>query len=72
MATSTLPVDIPTSTEISVITGKVEQYNASGTMEGYEYHYYTVPFFVWVVLGTIILFILSRLSIELIKQYRRL
>lgn len=68
MATSTIPADIPTSTEISLISGKVEIYNASGTLEGYEYHYYSIPFFVWLVLGVLILWAFSRIIIELVKR----
>lgn len=69
MAISSLPNDIPTSTQISVITGKIEHYNASGSLETYDYVYYTVPFFVWVVLAVVSVILLGRLTIELIKRF---
>jgi len=71
MATSTLPSDIPTSTQAHLITGKVEIYNSSGSLTGYEYHYYFIPFFIWIIIGVVILFVMSRITIEFIKRWNK-
>lgn len=52
-----LPSNTPTTTEVSIITGITEQYNASGTLIGYETHYYLVPFFIWIILAVVSLYI---------------
>lgn len=66
-----LPANTPTSTEIGLITGYTGNYSASGTLLSYETHYYTVPFFVWVVIGSITLFLFSRIIKEFLKRWQK-
>lgn len=64
-----LPEYFPTTTEISLFTGKVEVFNASSTMTSYELHYYNLPFLVWFAIAIPTLFFFSRVIKELIKRY---
>lgn len=64
-----LPSHITTSTEISIITGEVQQYNASGTLTGYEVQVYIVPFFIWIVLVIPAILIILRIIKEFIKRW---
>lgn len=65
----TLPENFPTTTEISLITGKVEIYDASSTLTAYELHYYNLPFLVFIAIAIPTVFIFSRVIKELIKRY---
>lgn len=63
-----LPQYTPTTTEISIITGKTEVYNASGTLQTYELQYYNFPFLVWFAIAIPTLFFLHRIYKELVKR----
>jgi len=65
----TLPQYFPTSTEISLITGKTEIYNASGTLQSFETHIYSLPFLVYIALVIPTIFIFSRIIKEFIKRF---
>jgi len=70
LSSTTLPSYFPSNDQIGLITGKVELYNASNTLTGIELHYYSVPFFVFYVIMTISIFLMSRFTIEFIKRWR--
>jgi len=70
LSTTTIPDLLPSNDQIGLITGKVETYNASNTLTGYELHYYSIPFFVYYVIMTISIFLMGRFTIEFIKRWK--
>lgn len=70
IATSTIPTGFPIENDFTMITGMVVDYvNASST--GYSYYYFHVPFFAWIILAVCILWIASRIIIEILIRLRR-
>jgi len=72
-ATTTLETidDLNYSGDISIISGITKHYETSTlTPDWVETHYYHIPFFVWILFYLLVVFIFSRIIIELIIRWR--
>lgn len=68
------PCSIPTNSRIDIITGCKNIYNgttSSSTITAVEFYYYQIPFAIWVVLGSMLIYLFVRLRFEYIIRFRK-
>lgn len=75
VATTTIgflyPDNMCLNNDLSIICGMTLHYISTSAPAWVEYHYFHIPFFVWVIIFVILLFVLNRFLIEFLIRFRK-
>lgn len=70
--TSTLDLDIPYNNDLGHIVGITEHYESSSTTPDWvRYHYFHIPFLLWIIFAVPLLWVASRFIIEWLIRLRK-
>jgi len=66
------PENMCVNNDLSIICGMTQHYESTTTEPDWvEYHYYHIPFFVWLIIATVSLWIGNRILLELLIRWQQ-